>query len=133
MAAKHKLNEEENRAMRVLWDKGSASASELASAMSGPQLAGPKVMDHALALNLLRRLKAKGAVSRRRMGSNITYHPNLNQHTAPMHALGRLLANPEGGNTNGLGFVVMLDSHFDPSDLADLKAEREERAASKGR
>ncbi|MDG1418571.1 MAG: BlaI/MecI/CopY family transcriptional regulator [Maricaulis sp.] len=128
MASATHLTEEENRAMRVLWDRGAASATELAMAMSGHDR-----MAHSTALELLRRLREKGAVERHRSGGHITYRPQLNRETAKSHTLGRILGNIADGSGQGLGMVVLRDSDFDPQDLADLRAEREEKAAAKKR
>lgn len=126
MASATHLTEEENRAMRVLWDRGAASATELAMAMSGTNR-----MNHGAALNLLRALRDKGAVARHRTGSHIVYRPQLNRETAQSHTLGRILGNVAAGNGQGLGMVVLRDSDFDPQDLADLRAERDAKAAKR--
>ena len=73
------LTEDENTAMRILWDRGGASVGELSMATRRP--AGET-------LAMLRRLRRKGAVDRHRTGRDIVYRPRLNRETARTHALG---------------------------------------------
>ena len=126
MSRARQLTDDENNAMRILWDRGGASASELAIAMTDTRR-----MSHGTALNLLRRLSAKGAVARHRSGSLVVYKPRLNRETARTHALGRLLCETPANDGSNLGVVVLRDSDFEPADLAALKAERAEKAAKK--
>jgi len=128
MSSARQLTDDENHAMRVLWDRGGASASELAIALSGTVR-----LSHGSALNMLRRLNAKGAVARHRTGSDIVYKPRLNRETAKTHTLGRLLHDKPANDGSNLGVVVLRDSDFEPADLAALKAERAEKAAKKAR
>ncbi len=116
MSAHQSLTEDENHTMRILWDRGGASVGELAMATQRP--AGEL-------LNLLRRLRNKGAVSRHQTGRDIIYRPRLNRETARTHTLGRLLS----GDTAmaGAGVVVLRESDVDPQDWADLQAEIAER------
>ena len=116
MSAHHSLTEDENNAMRILWDRGGASVGELAMATQRP--AGEL-------LKLLRRLRNKGAVSRHQTGRDVVYRPRLNRETARTHALGRLLAGDSP--TGGAGVVVLRESDVDPQDWADLQAEIAER------
>ena len=116
MSAHHSLTEDENNAMRILWDRGGASVGELVMATQRP--AGEL-------LNLLRRLRNKGAVSRHQNGRDVVYRPRLNRETARTHTLGRLLAGDSP--TGGAGVVVLRESDVDPQDWADLQAEIAER------
>jgi BlaI family penicillinase repressor len=127
MAERQTLNSDEHRIMRVLWDRGGASASELAQALSSD-----KIFDHAEALKILRQLDAKGAVARHQNGRRVVYRPCLNRETARSHALGRLLEALPTGADNGLGVVVLRECDFAPQDWADLEAERAEKAAIRG-
>ncbi|MHA6287649.1 BlaI/MecI/CopY family transcriptional regulator [Maricaulis sp. CAU 1757] len=113
MAEADRLSEEENRTLRLLWDRGGASVSELSVALN------TRPGD---TLDLLRRLRRKGAVDRHHTGRTVLYRPRLNRATARTHALGRLLTGevPGDGNT---GIVVLRESDVDPKDWADLQAE----------
>jgi BlaI family penicillinase repressor len=124
MTERQTLSSEEHRVMRILWDRGGASASELAQALSAD-----KLIDHAEALKILRSLDTKGAVERHQNGRNVVYKPRLNRETARSHALGRLLEALPTGADNGLGVVVLRECDFEPQDWADLEAERAEKAA----
>lgn len=126
MSERHQLSNEEHRIMRVLWDRGGASASELAQALSAE-----KLVNHADALKILRRLDSKGAVSRHQTGRRVYYRPCLTRETARSHALGRLLESLPVGADQGLGVVVLRECDFDPQDWADLQAERAEKAAQR--
>lgn len=114
------LSEDEAHAMRLLWDRGSASVGELARASRQPA---------SQTLSILQRLRRKGAVERQQHGRSIVYRPCLNRQTAPTHTLGRLLV--EGEDRTGLGVVVLRKSDIDPQDWADLQAEIAARSAGK--
>lgn len=116
------LTEDENTAMRILWDRGGASVGELSMATRRP--AGET-------LAMLRRLRRKGAVDRHRTGRDIVYRPRLNRETARTHALGRLLTADTPANDTGLGVVVLRECDVDPQDWADLQAEIAEKAAAR--
>lgn len=115
------LNATEDKTMRILWDRGSASVGELAVATR---------MGASQTLNTLRGLVRKGAVDRRQDGRSIVYRPVLNRDTARTHTLGRLLSGDN--DPSGLGIVVLRESDVDPQDWADLQAEIAEKRARKG-
>jgi predicted transcriptional regulator len=122
MSQPQTLSEDEAHAMRLLWDRGGASVSELAIASRQPALE---------TRSILQRLRRKGAVERQQRGRDIVYRPRLNAVTAKTHILGRLLAEEPGENGHGLGVVVLRQSDIDPQDWADLQAEIAEKAALK--
>ncbi len=116
------LSDDEAHAMRLLWDRGSASVGELARASRQP--AGET-------LSILQRLRRKGAVERQQHGRSVVYRPCLNRQTAPTHTLGRLLAETPASGRNALGVVVLRQSDIDPQDWADLQAEIAAKSARK--
>lgn len=118
MSAHERLTEDEDRTMRVLWDRGGASVGELSMATRLP--AGET-------LAMLRRLRRKGAVDRHQAGRDIVYRPRLNRETARTHALGRLLSAETPMADAGLGVVVLRECDVDPQDWADLQTEIAER------
>lgn len=118
--SKTALNSNEDKAMRILWDRGGASVSELAVATR---------MGAAQTLNTLRGLVRKGAAERRQSGRDVLYRPLLNQETARTHTLGRLLSGD--ADTGGLGIVVLRECDVDPQDWADLQAEIAEKKRQK--
>ncbi len=120
-----KLTEIETQVMRMLWDRGGISASELV--MNLPASERP---DHAGALDLLRSLVSKGAATRHQSGRNVVYKPKLNKETARSHVLGRLFESPanDGNADGGLNIIVLRESDVSPQDWADLQAERAEKA-----
>lgn len=120
--SKTALNANEDMAMRVLWDRGSASINELALATR----LGPSKT-----LTTVRGLVRKGAAERRQAGRDVIYRPVLNRETARTHTLGRLLSGE--ADTHGLGVVVLRESDVDPQDWADLQAEIADKRAKSGR
>tara|TARA_R110000868_G_scaffold63499_2_gene191583 strand:- start:14407 stop:14784 length:378 start_codon:yes stop_codon:yes gene_type:complete len=122
MSTRKNLSEDEAHAMRLLWDRGSASVSELAQASRQPVLETQ---------NILLRLRRKGAVEGQKRGRQIVYRPRLNRQTAPTHMLGRLLTQSASDGRTGLGVVVLRESDIDPQDWADLQAEIAAKSAGK--
>lgn len=122
MSKPQTLSEDEAHAMRLLWDRGSASVSELARASRQPA---------SQTFSILQRLRRKGAVERQQHGRSIVYRPRLNRETAPTHTLGRLLTEEPASGRAGLGVVVLRESDIDPQDWADLQAEIAAKSADK--
>lgn len=122
MSKPQTLSEDEAHAMRLLWDRGSASVSELAQASRQPA---------SQTLSILQHLRRKGAVERQQHGRSIRYRPCLNRQTAPTHTLGRLLTEEPTSGRAGLGVVVLRESDVDPKDWADLQAEIAAKSAGK--
>ncbi|CAN0500063.1 unnamed protein product [Discosporangium mesarthrocarpum] len=118
MSQQDRLTDDENATMRILWDRGGASVSELAVATRQPA-------DTTLAV--LHGLRRKGAVERQQDGRSIVYRPRLNSETARTHALGRLLCGDTPASNSGLGVVVLRESDVDPQDWADLQKEIAQR------
>tara|TARA_R110002073_G_scaffold61392_12_gene154423 strand:- start:2593 stop:2970 length:378 start_codon:yes stop_codon:yes gene_type:complete len=121
MSKPQSLSEDEAHAMRLLWDRGSVSVSELALASRQPA---------SETLSILQRLRRKGAVERQQQGRDIRYRPCLNRQTAATHTLGRLLSETTGDGRPGLGVVVLRESDIDPQDWADLQAEIAAKSAA---
>ena len=118
MARPDTLDEQETRLMTCLWDKGNATAVELAAGM-----AEAEPLSHARMLALLDGLIMKGAATRHRVGSHVRYRPCITKATARTHALGRILCGPPANDTGSLGVVVLRETDIDPDDWADLQAE----------
>lgn len=126
MTDANKLTELETHVMRMIWDRGGVSASELVMAL--PASERP---DHAGALDLLRSLVSKGAATRHQSGRNVIYKPRLNKETARSHVLGRLFETPANDGANDddrLNIIVLRESDVSPQDWTDLQAERAEKA-----
>lgn len=118
MSQSNRLTDDENATMRILWDRGGASVSELAMATRQPAEA---------TLAVLHGLRRKGAVERQQAGRDIVYRPRLNAETARTHTLGRLLCGDAPRGDNPLGVVVLRESDIDPQDWADLQEEIAQR------
>ena len=115
----------EDMILSRLWARGQASVADLRSDLAAEMR--ERAWSHADILACLRHMGRKGWVDREQRGRGAVYTARLNARTARHHALGQLLS--KAGEESGLlGSFVIRDIDLDPQDLADLKAERAEKA-----
>ena len=85
------------RIMRVLWDRGRASARDITDAIG----AGEPVA-HSTVQTLLRQLEAKGAVGHEEQGRTFVFFPLLKEDKVKRTATRDLLERVFGGNVGSL-------------------------------
>ena len=103
--------------MRVLWEQGRASVSEVAQALPGdPPPAYNSV------LTRLRILEKKGYAGHAKTGRAFIYHPLVDQRQAREHAVTRLVSQLFDGSSSQLVLNLLEQSQVDPAEIRRLKA-----------
>ena len=110
------LTDGELELMRVLWERGRASVSEVAQAVLGnPPPAYNSV------LTRLRILEQKGYAGHDKAGRAFTYYPRIDQNEAREHAVSRLVSQLFNGSPTQLVLNLLEQSQVDPAEIRRLK------------
>ncbi len=110
------LTDGELELMRVLWERGRASVSEVVEAVLGsPPPAYNSV------LTRLRILEQKGYAGHDKTGRAFTYYPRIDQNEAREHAVSRLVSQLFNGSPTQLVLNLLEQSQVDPAEIRRLK------------
>ncbi len=110
------LTDGELELMRVLWERGRASVSEVVHAVRGnPPPAYNSV------LTRLRILEQKGYAGHDKAGRAFTYYPRIDQNEAREHAVSRLVSQLFNGSPTQLVLNLLEQSQVDPAEIRRLK------------
>ena len=110
------LTDGELELMRVLWERGRASVSEVVQAVRGnPPPAYNSV------LTRLRILEQKGYAGHEKTGRAFTYYPRIDQSEAREHAVSRLVSLLFNGSPTQLVLNLLEQSQVDPAEIRRLK------------
>jgi BlaI family transcriptional regulator, penicillinase repressor len=107
------LTEREAEIMRLLWERGSATAEEVRSALNGEP-------HDSTVRTLLRVLEAKGHIRHTTQGKTYVYRPVMAQDKAQRTALRNLLARFFGGSAESLVLRLLEEEHLSAEDLEEL-------------
>ena len=121
-----KLGHVQLRIMRVLWEKGHASARDITATLNrGGRIA------HSTVQTLLRQLEAKGAVSHERRERTFVFYPLVNEASVARTEIRRLTERLFGGSAGGLMTYLLKEESIPPDELNEIKRlieAREERS-----
>src|SRR5689334_24415411 len=85
------------RIMKVLWERGSASAREITG-----RLGEEGAVAHSTVQTLLRKLEAKGAVRHEKVERTFVFHPCVDSRSVARGATRELIERIFGGSATGL-------------------------------
>jgi BlaI family penicillinase repressor len=119
------LTDHELRLMEVLWTKRSATVSEVAAALTPPDLAYNTV------LSTLRTLEQKGHVAHKEVGRAFTYRPLVERDDAAKSAVNHVLARFFQNSPNALAVTLLEDVPLRAADREQIRQMLERKA--KGR
>jgi predicted transcriptional regulator len=106
----------ELRLMDVLWNKGSATVSEVLEGLkTKPPLA------YSTVITTLRILETKGYVSHTKEGRAFTYQPLIGRHEARQNAVSHLLQRLFDGSPELLVTSLFEDRKIGPAELQRLR------------
>jgi predicted transcriptional regulator len=114
----------ELRLMNVLWDKGSATVSDV---LEGLKTAPP--LAYSTVITTLRILETKGFVSHKKEGRAFTYHPLIGRDTARQSAITLLLQRLFEGSPELLVTSLFEDRKIGAAELKRLRDLIDESAA----
>ena len=112
--------------MRVLWDKGQASAREITAALNRRG-----EIAHSTVQTLLRQLETKGAVAHRRQERTFVFHPLIKEDSVARTEVRRLTERLFGGSAGGMVAYLLKEERISPDELAEIRRlieAREERS-----
>jgi BlaI family transcriptional regulator, penicillinase repressor len=110
------LTDGEARLMRVLWDKQTATVSEITEVLSIRRR-----VHYSTVQTLLRILETKGYVAHEKSGRAFTYRPLVDQQQARSRALRHLVSRLFNNSPSQLVMNVLEDQKIDPDELERLK------------
>ena|SRR5579864_8314329 len=119
------LTDHELRLMNVLWQRKSATVSEVVDALEPPNLAYTTV------LSTMRTLEEKGYVSHEKSGRAFVYQPLLKRDDAASSLLDALLDRFFANSPGVLALTLLEDKRLSKKDLARLKQVIERKGQAK--
>ena len=109
------LTEVELELMDVLWEKGSATVSEMVEALPDARLAYSSV------LTMMRILEQKGYVAHEKEGRAFVYRPLVDRRQAQRSVLGYLLKRFFNNSPEMLVVNLMEHEDIDPAEVRRLR------------
>jgi predicted transcriptional regulator len=110
------LTEGELRLMKVLWNRGPATVSEVVEALP----ADPPVA-YSTVLTLLRILETKGYLRHTKTGRAFVYEPLVGSKEASSNAIRHLVSRFFGGSTGQLVMKLLDEEEIDAKELKRIK------------
>ncbi|RYG44682.1 BlaI/MecI/CopY family transcriptional regulator, partial [bacterium] len=110
------LGAAQTRIMRVLWDRGEATAREITDALQDDRSTA-----HSTVQTLLRQLLAKGAVAHESRGRTFVFRPLVAESEVGRSAARALLDRAFGGSISGLMAQLLEDDRPSPEEMARLR------------
>ena len=107
--------------MRVLWDRGRATVSDVVAAL--PRRRRPA---YNTVLTMLRILEEKGHARHEKEGRAFVYHPVLGRDDARRTAIQRLVSQFFDDSPGSLVLNVLEHDQVDAKELAELRAKLRE-------
>lgn len=111
------LTEQQLKIMRVLWDRGEATVSDVVTALKDDlNLARTTVA------TVLTRLEKQGYVSHRKREVSHVYFAVVERHAVQKNMVSRLVNNLFGGDMSGLVSQLLHDDDYDTQDVQKVIA-----------
>lgn len=110
------LTDAEHRIMEVVWQRGSATVADVASALAGENGAA-----YTTILTLMRILRVKGYLSCRKSGRAHVYMARVDRNAAARKAVRQLLAKFFAGSPGELVLSFLREEEISPEELDQLK------------
>ena len=114
------------RIMKVLWNRGSASARQITDA-----LAAERPVAHSTVQTLLRKLEAKGAVRHEVAERTFVFYPAIDRHSVTRAATRELVERVFGGSAAGLIAHLLKEERIAPQELQAIRKLIDEHAPVK--
>jgi BlaI family transcriptional regulator, penicillinase repressor len=110
------LTDAETRLMKVLWERGHATVSDVVTA-----LAPSRPVSYSTVQTMLRILEGKGYVAHRKRGRAFVYRPIVEKAQARRRALSHLVSRLFDNSPSLLVLNVLEDERIEPAELARVK------------
>src|SRR5687767_8177854 len=128
MPKSHHLGELQLAIMRVLWERGEATAGDVTGALAGERGLAPTTI-----ATMLRKMEDKGVVAHRESGRTFVYRPAVRPEQVHRRMVADLVGNLFGGDPLALVNHLVREGEIDVRELDELRAriaeaERTQRA-----
>jgi predicted transcriptional regulator len=117
MARSHHLGELQLAIMRVLWERGEASASDVHGALAGERGLAPTTI-----ATMLRKMEGKGVVKHREVGRTFVYRAAVGSEQVHRHMVGDLIGKLFDGDPLQLVNHLVREGDIDLRELDQLRA-----------
>jgi BlaI family penicillinase repressor len=114
------------RIMRVLWQRGQATAREITEALQETQ-----PIAHSTVQTLLRKLEDKGSVRHRREDRTFIFVPAIAEDRVTRSATRDLVQRVFGGSAAGLIAHLLKEEKISPKEIEALRTLIDQKAAKK--
>ncbi len=122
MPASHRLGDLQLAIMRVLWDRGEATVSEVHRTLQP---------ERGLALTtiatMLKKMTVKGVVIHRTEGRQFVYSPTIEEKDVHRSMVGDLVERLFAGKPSALVSHLLREKEIDPAELVEITRLLEER------
>lgn len=112
--------------MRVLWDRGEATAADVHGALLSERGLAPTTI-----ATMLRKMEDKGVVEHRSEGRTFVYRPLVSQDDVHRSMVGELVERLFGGDPAALVNHLLTEGDVDLDELEELRRQLAPRRAKK--
>jgi len=112
-----RLGRVQTRIMKVLWQRGRATAKEITDALSRK-----KDIAHSTVQTLLRKLEAKGAVAHEVEDRTFVFYPCVTENAVTRSATRELMARMFDGSPSGLVAYLVKNEQISKKELDEIKS-----------
>jgi predicted transcriptional regulator len=113
---KHGLGELQHAIMRVLWDRGEATAASVHEALRAERGLAPTTI-----ATMLRKMENKGVVAHRAEGRQFVYRPTVSEHQVRRSMVGELVERLFGGDPKALVAHLVSERDIDAAEIGELR------------
>jgi BlaI family penicillinase repressor len=116
MERSHHLGELQHAIMRVLWDAGEATVTEVHAALSADRHRAPTT-----SATMLTKMEKKGVVDHRLEGRQFVYHPTVSEEAVTRTMVADLTKQLFEGDVTALVSHLITKQEIDPKELGRLR------------
>lgn len=120
------LGDLQHAIMRVLWERGRATAAEVHAALLRERGLAPTTI-----ATMLRKMEAKGVVGHRAAGRQFVYEPTVSEAEVRRSMVGQILDRLFEGDPAALVSHLVSEHEIDRGELEKLRAALDRREAER--
>jgi len=111
------LSEIQTRIMKIIWDRGEASVSDIQAALATDTVRARNTVQ-----TLLSRLERKGWLKHREQGNTFYYYAAVGQRKTLAEMIRRLVDTAFGGSSEGLVMALLDERNITAEEARRIKA-----------
>jgi BlaI family penicillinase repressor len=125
--SKTKLGRVQLKIMRVLWDRGRATAREITDSLNDEEFTA-----HSTVQTLLRKLEEKGSVAHDVEDRTFVFYPLVEERSVAQNATRELIERVFGGEAAGLVAYLLKEETISRQELQALRKLIDEKTSKRG-